>query len=47
MSTHSIISMVGILSLVIGGFVFFLSIAIRKESDKEEEADEDGAAAAP
>jgi|GEM_PF-4379164 len=37
MSTLSIISMAIILTTVIGGFIYFLSIAIRKEKEKVEE----------
>ena len=35
MSTISIISMIAILSFVIGGFFFFLSIAIKNEKEKD------------
>jgi len=37
MSTLSIISMVIILTTIIGGFIYFLSIAIKKENEKVEE----------
>lgn len=37
MSTLSIISMALILTTIIGGFVYFLSIAIQKEKEKVEE----------
>lgn len=35
MSAEAIIGMVIILTLVVGGFVFFLGVAIRKESRKK------------
>ncbi|MFY0652326.1 MAG: MetS family NSS transporter small subunit [Cyclobacteriaceae bacterium] len=34
MSTGAIISMVIILGIVIGGFLYFLSVAIKKEKQK-------------
>lgn len=37
MSTISIMSMILILTTIVGGFIYFLSIAIRKEKDKVEE----------
>ncbi|MDB4285695.1 MetS family NSS transporter small subunit [bacterium] len=37
MSTISIISMVCILGFVLGGFVYFLSLAIRREREKSGE----------
>ncbi|MEP2024036.1 MAG: MetS family NSS transporter small subunit [Reichenbachiella sp.] len=36
MSTSAIIGMIVILGIVIGGFVYFLSLAIRNESKKKE-----------
>lgn len=35
MSTSAIIGMIVILGIVIGGFVYFLSLAIRNESKKK------------
>ena len=35
MSLSALISMVSILSVIIGGFVFFLRIAIKKENQKD------------
>ncbi len=35
MSTSSIISMVTILVFVVGGFIFFLNMAIQKENKKK------------
>ncbi|MEO9801766.1 MAG: MetS family NSS transporter small subunit [Reichenbachiella sp.] len=37
MSTSAIVGMVLILGIVVGGFVYFLSLAIRNESRKKEE----------
>ena len=34
MSTSAIIGMILILGIVVGGFVFFLSLAIKKEREK-------------
>jgi hypothetical protein len=34
MSTLSIITMILIILTVVGGFIYFLSVAIRKESEK-------------
>ncbi|MEM7659416.1 MAG: MetS family NSS transporter small subunit [Bacteroidota bacterium] len=34
MTTSAIISMIAILALVIGGFGYFLSLAIKKEREK-------------
>ncbi|MDW3192310.1 MAG: MetS family NSS transporter small subunit [Cytophagales bacterium] len=35
MSTSALISMVLILGIIMGGFVFFLRIAIKKENQKD------------
>jgi hypothetical protein len=37
MSTTAMISMVLILTTIIGGFIYFLSIAIKKEKEQVEE----------
>ncbi|WP_456100563.1 MetS family NSS transporter small subunit [Reichenbachiella carrageenanivorans] len=38
MSASAIFGMILILSIVIGGFVYFLSMAIRNESKKKEDS---------
>ena len=38
MTTYSIISMILIVGTVVGGFLYFLRIAIKKESGKKKEA---------
>ena len=35
MSTAALISMILILGIIIGGFIFFLRIAIKKENQKD------------
>jgi len=35
MSTSAIISMISILSVVIGGFIYFLFLALKKEAGKK------------
>jgi LPS O-antigen subunit length determinant protein (WzzB/FepE family) len=35
MSTYSLLSMILILGLVVGGFVYFLRLAIQKEKEKQ------------
>ncbi len=40
MSITSIISMILILTTVVGGFVYFLSVAIKKEKEEVEEVEE-------
>ena len=37
MSTGSLVAMIFLLSFVVGGFAYFLSVAIKKEGDKEED----------
>lgn len=37
MSTSAIINMIMVLGIVIGGFSYFLSIAIKKESEKSDQ----------
>ncbi len=34
MSTASMVSMIGILGFIVGGFVYFLMVAMRKEAKK-------------
>ncbi len=34
MSTASVISMIGILGFIVGGFVYFLIVAMNKEAEK-------------
>jgi len=37
MSAIAIISMIVILTTIVGGFIYFLAIAIRKEKEKSQE----------
>lgn len=39
MSTAAIISMILIVGTVVGGFIFFLRLAMKKESDRKKSAD--------